>query len=76
VMFVARDATLLGLIAVADPIKTSTPAALEALRASGLKIVMLTGDNRTWSLRLCTTRSAYRLPRVPFIRYSGCSFRP
>jgi Cu+-exporting ATPase len=46
VMFVARGATLLGLIAVADPIKTSTPAALEALRASGLKIVMLTGDNR------------------------------
>jgi Cu+-exporting ATPase len=46
VMFVARGATLLGLIAVADPIKTSTPTALEALRASGLKIVMLTGDNR------------------------------
>jgi Cu+-exporting ATPase len=46
VMFVARGATLLGLIAVADPIKTSTPAALEGLRASGLKIVMLTGDNR------------------------------
>jgi Cu+-exporting ATPase len=46
VMFVARGATLLGLIAVADPIKTSTPAALEALRASGLKILMVTGDNR------------------------------
>jgi Cu+-exporting ATPase len=46
VMFVARDSTLLGLIAVADPIKTSTPAALEALRASGLRIVMVTGDNR------------------------------
>ena len=46
VMFVARGATLLGLIAVADPIKTSAPAALEALRSSGLKIVMLTGDNR------------------------------
>jgi Cu+-exporting ATPase len=46
VMFVARGATLLGLIAVADPIKNSTPAALDALRASGLKIVMVTGDNR------------------------------
>jgi P-type Cu+ transporter len=46
VMFVARGTTLLGLIAVADPIKASTPAALEALRASGLKIVMVTGDNR------------------------------
>jgi P-type Cu+ transporter len=46
VMFAARGATLLGLIAVADSIKSSTPAALEALRASGLKIVMVTGDNR------------------------------
>jgi Cu+-exporting ATPase len=46
VMFVARGTTLLGLIAVADSIKTSTPAALEALRANGLRIVMLTGDNR------------------------------
>jgi Cu+-exporting ATPase len=46
VMFVARGATLLGLIAVTDPIKASAPAALQALRAHGLKIVMLTGDNR------------------------------
>jgi Cu+-exporting ATPase len=46
VMFVARGSTLLGLIAVADPIKASTPAALEALRASDLRIVMVTGDNR------------------------------
>ncbi len=46
VLFVARGATLLGLIAVADPIKASTPAALEALRANGLKIVMVTGDHR------------------------------
>jgi Cu+-exporting ATPase len=46
VVFVSRERTLLGLIAVADPIKASTPAALKALRASGLKIVMVTGDNR------------------------------
>jgi P-type Cu+ transporter len=46
VMFVARGATFLGLIAVADPIKTTTSGALAALRASGLKIVMVTGDNR------------------------------
>jgi P-type Cu+ transporter len=46
VVFVARGNTLLGLIAVADPIKATTPAALEALRAGGLKIVMVTGDNR------------------------------
>jgi P-type Cu+ transporter len=46
VMFVGRGTTLLGFIAVADPVKATTPAALQALQASDLKIVMLTGDNR------------------------------
>ena len=46
VMFLAVDGTLAGAIAVGDPIKESTPAALEALRADGLRIVMLTGDAR------------------------------
>jgi Cu+-exporting ATPase len=46
VMFVSRGKALLGFIAVADPVKPSTPAALQALRAGGLKIVMVTGDNR------------------------------
>jgi Cu+-exporting ATPase len=44
-MFVAVDGRPAGLLGVADPIKASTPAALEALRAEGLRIVMLTGDN-------------------------------
>jgi Cu+-exporting ATPase len=47
VMFVAIDGRPAGLVGVADPIKESTPAALQALRAEGLRIVMLTGDNRT-----------------------------
>ena len=46
VMYVAVDDHLAGILAVADPIKTSTPAALERLRADGVRIVMLTGDNR------------------------------
>ena len=46
VMFLAADGVLLGLIAVADPIKETTPAALDALRGEGLRIVMLTGDSR------------------------------
>jgi Cu+-exporting ATPase len=46
VIYVARGSNLLGLFAVADPIKASAPAALEALRARGLRIVMVTGDNR------------------------------
>jgi Cu+-exporting ATPase len=46
VMFLAIDGTLAAAIAVGDSIKESTPEALEALRADGLRIVMLTGDAR------------------------------
>jgi len=45
-MFVAVDGRPAGIIAVADPIKAITPAALASLRADGVRIVMLTGDNR------------------------------
>ena len=45
VVFVAYDGKLAGLIAVADPIKESTRAAIKGLRELGLAIVMLTGDN-------------------------------
>ncbi len=47
VVFVAVDGKLAGLLAIADPIKTETRAALEALRADNIRVVMLTGDNRT-----------------------------
>lgn len=46
-IFVAVDGQPAGIIAIADPIKPTTPAALAALQAEGLRIVMLTGDNRT-----------------------------
>ena len=46
VMFVAIDGRAAGLVGVADPIKPTTPEALEALRASGVHVVMLTGDSR------------------------------
>jgi Cu+-exporting ATPase len=46
-IFVAVNGQLAGMIAIADPVKPSTPAALAALRARGIRIVMLTGDNRT-----------------------------
>jgi len=45
VMFVIIDSHIAGLVAVADPLKDTTPAALAALRALGLRIVMATGDN-------------------------------
>ncbi|GIX21309.1 MAG: copper-translocating P-type ATPase [Gammaproteobacteria bacterium] len=47
VMFVVVEGRVAGLIGVADPIKETTPAAVEALHAEGVEIVMLTGDNRT-----------------------------
>ena len=46
-MFLTIDARAAAVVAVADPIKASTPLALKQLRADGLRIVMLTGDNRT-----------------------------
>ena len=46
-MFVSIDGRVAGLLAVADPIKDSTPDAISGLRGEGLRIVMLTGDNRT-----------------------------
>ncbi len=46
VMFAAVDGRVAGLLAVADPIKKGTPEAIEALHREGLRIVVLTGDNR------------------------------
>jgi Cu+-exporting ATPase len=45
-MFVAIDGKPSGILAVADPIKSTTPEALRELHALGLQLVMLTGDNR------------------------------
>ena len=47
VVFVTGDGRLMGLVAVADPIKQTTPEAIEHLHREGLRIVMLTGDSRT-----------------------------
>jgi Cu+-exporting ATPase len=46
-MFVAIDNKVAGLVSVSDPIKASTPAAIEALHKEGVRIVMLTGDSET-----------------------------
>jgi len=47
VMFVAMGNTLAGILGVADPIKATTPEAIEALHRDGIRLVMLTGDSRT-----------------------------
>jgi Cu+-exporting ATPase len=49
-IFLAVDGKLAAVIAIADPLKPSTPAALDALRHDGLRVLMLTGDNRTTAL--------------------------
>jgi Cu+-exporting ATPase len=49
-VYLAVDAEFAGLISVADPIKESTPAAIEHLHNLGMKIVMLTGDNARTAL--------------------------
>jgi Cu+-exporting ATPase len=46
-IFVAIDGHAAGAIAIADPVKETTPAAIAALHRQGIRVVMLTGDNRT-----------------------------
>jgi Cu+-exporting ATPase len=49
-IFVAIDGALGGVFAIADPIKATTAAAVQALQADGVRLVMMTGDNRTTAL--------------------------
>jgi Cu+-exporting ATPase len=49
-IFAAIDGRLAGLLVIADPIKPSTPDAVRALKAEGVRLVMMTGDNRTTAL--------------------------
>jgi len=51
-LFVALDDAYVGAIGVADPTKISTPAAIRDLKAQGLRIVMLTGDNRATAAQI------------------------
>jgi Cu+-exporting ATPase len=53
-MFVAVDGRLAGIVAVADPIKPTTKAALQSLTADGVRIVMLTGDSRATAEAVAT----------------------
>ncbi|HET6217626.1 MAG TPA: heavy metal translocating P-type ATPase [Acidobacteriaceae bacterium] len=52
VMFVAWDGRLAGLVGVADPIRESTPHVIEELKREGVRVVMVTGDNRTTAAAL------------------------
>ncbi|GIQ78963.1 heavy metal translocating P-type ATPase [Bradyrhizobium sp. RD5-C2] len=54
-IYVAVDGRVAGVIAIADPVKASAASALQALRAEGLRIVMLTGDNETTARAVAKT---------------------
>jgi Cu+-exporting ATPase len=49
-VFVAIDSSVAGVIAISDPVKPSSAAAIKRLRSKGLRVVMLTGDRRTTAL--------------------------
>ena len=49
-IFLAVNGKAAGILAIADPIKATTPAALKALADAGIRVVMLTGDNRTTAM--------------------------
>jgi Cu+-exporting ATPase len=57
VMFVVIDGQVAGILGVADPIKEGTPAAIAALHAEGVRVVMLTGDNRKTADAVAATLS-------------------
>jgi Cu+-exporting ATPase len=61
VMFVALDGQPAGLLGVADPLKPSTPEALQLLRADGVQVVMLTGDSRTTAEAVARTLGIERV---------------
>lgn len=71
VINIAIEGKLAGVLAIADPVKQSTPAALKALAAEGIKVIMLTGDNRTtrkglpsgWASRM-SRRRCFRTRRA------------
>ncbi len=46
-VYLAVDGKASGILAIADPVKSTTPAALQALTVEGVRVVMLTGDNKT-----------------------------
>ncbi len=54
-IFFGINGKLAGVIAIADPVKTTTPEALKALTALNIRVVMLTGDNRTTALAVAKT---------------------
>jgi len=61
VMFVTLDGQPAGLLGVADPIKPSTPEALQLLREDGVQVVMLTGDSRTTAEAVARTLGIERV---------------
>ena len=62
VMYLAADGRLLGLIAVSDPVKSTTAEALQSLREAGMTIVMATGDGVTTAKSVAAKTRHFRSP--------------
>lgn len=60
-IFIGVDQTVAGIFAIADPVKETTPGALKALRAEGIEVVMLTGDNRVTAEAVARTLNIDRV---------------
>ena len=81
VLFVALDGQMAGLLAVSDPIKSSTPQAVETLHRLGLRVIMLTGDNERTARSVATqlkiddfeggVRPEDKLARVQALKAAG-----
>ena len=53
-IFIAVDGRLAGVLGIADPVKATTPEAVKALKAAGIRVVMMTGDNKTTAEAVAT----------------------
>jgi heavy metal translocating P-type ATPase len=60
-IFIGVDDRVAGVVAIADPVKETTPAALKALREEGIEVVMLTGDNRVTAEAVARTLGIVRV---------------
>ncbi len=55
VVFVALDGAVAGLLAIKDPIRETSRAAIKALKAQGVRVLMMTGDNRITAMAVART---------------------
>ena len=73
VINMAVDGKLAGILAIADPVKQSTPEALRLLASEGVKVIMLTGDNRTTAQAVAHKLDIADVEAEVLPDWAGCS---